>query len=156
MFIMSDLKLDIDVEFEKVSEEMLVCKPKMVEYEKKKPKFRHYGKNIELIMEKIIAEKDEEKRNQAIIGIGKLMKMFYGSWNKEINDNQIIANQISKLSDGKVKVPAEILADATVFDTRKATGRSNVDRPAPKSNNKNWSNKNRNNNKNNNNRNHRK
>ena len=119
MYILSNCKLDVNVDYNKVDPEVFHKKPLKIDYSINRPKYKHYGKNIELIIEKILAETNEEKRKDAIIGLGKLMKIFYGNWNKEITDNNIIVSQISNLSNGKIIIPAELLEDQQIFDTKK-------------------------------------
>ncbi len=150
MYLMSGMKMDIDVEFDKPTLEVLTKKPEKVEYQRKMPRFKHYGRNIELIMEKLINEEDEEKRSEAIVGMGKLMKTFYKNWNKDSIEDTLIAKQISMLSNGKIEVPKELLEDETVFDTWKGTkgGANSNNNPSSHSHHHN----NRRNNNNNNNR----
>ncbi len=146
MYVMGGMSLDIDVEFEKPSLESLRKKAETVPYNRYKPRFKHYGKNIELIMEKLKDEKDEEVRAQAIIGMGKLMKTFYRSWNKESVDDTLIAKQIDQLSNGDLKVPEGALDDPNVFESRKIKNSGN--NSSNNNNNNNNSNNNNNNNKN--------
>ena len=83
LFIMSDYSLDIDSPYpipEKKSKDDV---SKRLDYPKNKIRYRHYGKKIELLIEEACKLKNEEDKEAAVIHIGKIMKSFFGMWNKE-------------------------------------------------------------------------
>lgn len=66
---------------------------------------RHYGHNVQVLIDKAIEMEDEAKRNDFTKVIAAYMKLAYNTWNKEhhVNDD-IIRNDISILSKGKLKL----------------------------------------------------
>ena len=83
LHIMSDFNLDIDSPYPQPKKKGEADKPKRLEYPKTKIKYRHYGKKIELLIEEACKLKKEEDKEAAVIHIGKIMKSFFGMWNKE-------------------------------------------------------------------------
>ena len=50
---------------------------------------------------------DPETRETAIIHIGRLMKTFYNTWNKDNIEDEIILKQIKQLSDNQLDIDIE-------------------------------------------------
>lgn len=128
LFIMSDFKLDVDAPFPIPDRELLFKKPNPVEYNQRDIFYKHYGHNIELLIDKACQLEDQEEREAAISHIGKLMKIFYGSWNKEVVDDEIILKNIREISKGQLdfdikRIKAEGLFDITRDRSRLARGR---------------------------------
>jgi len=116
LFIISDFKLDVDSPYPKPDEEVLTKKPLKVDYNNHRLKYKHYGRNIELLIDQAVAIEDEQKKEDAIIYLGRLMRGFYGSWNKEVVDESVIAKHIEELSRGKLKVDIEKVKEQKLFE----------------------------------------
>jgi len=86
-----------------------------LEYPKNVIKFRHYGKKIELLIEEASKIKDSKERESAIIHIGKIMKSFFGMWNKETIDNKVIIKNIKELSNGKLDIDLKKVEELNLF-----------------------------------------
>ena len=96
-----ELKLDIAHTVKKqVAPEKTT--PKNMPYPKIKVKYRHYGKNIELIIEKAIEQKDPDLKNAYINSIASYMKLAYRNWNKENVSDEYIIKDLLELSGGKL------------------------------------------------------
>lgn len=104
LFVISGFKLDVDSPFPMPSPELLNKKPLTVEYSGKPARFRHYGKNIELLIERACEIEDEGERQKATIYVGKVMKSFYTAWYKEPIEENVIMEQIQLLSKGKLSL----------------------------------------------------
>jgi len=78
-------------------------------------RFRHYGKKIELLIEEACKIKDSKERESAIIHIGKIMKSFFGMWNKETIDNKVIIKNIKELSNGKLDIDLKKVEELNLF-----------------------------------------
>ncbi len=90
LFIMSDFKLDVDSPYPTPTPETVVAKPKLLKYPRHKVKFRHYGHNVEVLIDKALAETDAEKKAHFAESIATVMKMTYRNWNNEdVNDDTI-------------------------------------------------------------------
>lgn len=116
LYIMSDFKLDINGPYPKPEREVLEKKPDKIEYTYHNIKYRHYGKNIELLIDKAIAIEDPEDKEGAIVYIGKLMKSFYGTWNNDYIEDDVILKQIRELSNGKLDIDLQKVKDGNLFE----------------------------------------
>ena len=115
LFIMSDYSLDIDSPYPMPKKKTEADKPKRLEYPKTKIKYRHYGKKIELLIDEACKLKKEEDREAAVIHIGKIMKSFFGMWNKESIDSKVIVDNIKELSNNKLSIDIEKVNEMNLF-----------------------------------------
>ena len=121
LHIISDFDLQLeDVPYEIPESEVLVKKPLKVEYNSGRIKLKHYGKNIEYIIAKIIVEEDEHKKLAGISQVGKMMKKFYADFNRDEIEDDVIASQIEDISNGKIKVDLEKVKEHNLFFVSKA------------------------------------
>jgi hypothetical protein len=119
LFIMSDFRLDVDAPFPMPDREVLFKKPNPVDYNQRDILYKHYGHNIELLIEKACEIEDSDEREEAVANIGKLMKIFYGSWNKEVVDDETILKNIVEMSNGKLDYDIERIKNKSLFDITK-------------------------------------
>lgn len=101
--IMSDFKLDIDYPYEVVTKEELHSKPGKVAYNQNKMHYRHYGRNLETLID-ILAEdtfENQDEKEQLTWLVLTHMKKSYMQWNKEVDDQKIVFD-LYELSRGKV------------------------------------------------------
>ncbi|MEO1049976.1 MAG: DUF4290 domain-containing protein [Bacteroidota bacterium] len=116
IYIMADFSIDIDGPFPIPPKEYLHKKPQRLSYKSNSLKFRHYGRNIELLAQKAMGMDDEAKREQAVIYMGKLMKSFHGSWNREVVDDSDILKNIRDLSNGQLNIDIDKVKAENLFD----------------------------------------
>jgi len=116
LFIMANFDLDIESPYPKPEPEVLTKKPQRVAYNTNRIKYKHYGRNIELLVQEAISKEDPEEREDAIIYIGKLMKSFYGSWNKEVIDDSVILENIKTISGGKLDIELDKVREDNLFE----------------------------------------
>ena len=116
LIIMSDFKANVESPFPIPDKEVLFKKPQQVRYNVNRIRYKHYGRNIDLIIQKAISTDDPEARKSFIIYLGKLMKTFYSSWNKEVVSDQIIIDHIAELSGDKLKVDLEKIQSSGMFE----------------------------------------
>lgn len=102
LHVMSDFQLDVDSPYPKPARETFQTKPSKVNYPTGKIKYGHYGKTIEAIIERVLTEKDEEKRAELALGVANLMKRTYVVWNQGSVRDEVIANDLRKLSNGEL------------------------------------------------------
>ncbi len=107
MHIMSEFTLDVDAPFPIPEKDVLEKKPEKVGYAQNDIRFKHYGKNIELLINRAIAIEEPEAKASAVQYIGKLMKSFYTTWNKDVVEDDLIIEQIGILSKGKLVIDKE-------------------------------------------------
>ncbi|BDD08803.1 hypothetical protein FUAX_12350 [Fulvitalea axinellae] len=129
LYIMSDFKLDVDSPFPMPSPEAIHKKPERVPYTQRHLRFKHYGKNIGLMLEKALQIEDEEERLQAVGTIGRLMKTFYLAWNKDNVDDAIILENMKEITKGKLSLNIDVVRERSLFgNTDRRDSRDNRDR----------------------------
>ena len=89
--IMADFKLDIDYTYDIIKKENLITHPEKVPYSFKRIKYRHYGKYVEDMIQKLGDIQDLTERNQLISLIGNHMKRSFLSmtFEKDVEDDKI-------------------------------------------------------------------
>ncbi len=86
-------------------------RPDRVPYPTKETKFRHYGHNVQKLINKAIKMEDGDKKDGFVQVIGSYMKLAYRTWNREhyVSDD-IIIEDLEHLSGGKL----EVIEDASL------------------------------------------
>jgi len=114
LHIMSNFELDVKSPYP-IPEVDKLKGIERLEYPKNVIRFRHYGKKIELLIEEACKIKDSKEKESAIIHIGKIMKSFFGMWNKETIDNKVIIDNIKELSNGKLDIDIKKVEELNLF-----------------------------------------
>lgn len=116
LVIMSDFDLDIDSPFPKPLREILLKKPERLKYHNKKIHYKHFGLNIQLLVDYAVNVEDKEEQEAALIYIGRLMKSFASFWNKENLDDSVIINNIRELSGGTLDIDLNKVRENNLFN----------------------------------------
>lgn len=116
LYIMSGFDIELNGPYPMPEEEVLSKKPARMPYSHNRIKYKHYGKNIELLVKEAIKKEDPQEREEAIIYIGKLMKSFYGSWNKEVIDDEVILENIKAISGGELNIDLSRVRQDNLFE----------------------------------------
>lgn len=116
LYVIADFNLDLNNPFPVPDRETLFKKPKHIGYPQSNIRFKHYGKNIERLIKEAVKLENEQERNDAVIYLGKLMKTFYGNWNKETLDDSVIVNDIRTMSQGKLSLDLEKVREDNLFE----------------------------------------
>ncbi|MEX2592097.1 MAG: DUF4290 domain-containing protein [Anditalea sp.] len=117
LYIMSNFELDVDAPFPMPEKELLGKKPQMLGYPQGEVRFKHYGRNIEKLIEKATEIEDDEEQEASLIYIGQLMRSFHSTWNRENFDDAIILDDIKILSKGKLHIDLEKVRENGLFET---------------------------------------
>jgi hypothetical protein len=148
LYIIADFNLDVNSPYPVPEPEVLFKKPMKVNYPQSEVRFKHYGKNIERLVKEALKLTDPQEKEEAIIYLGKLMKTFYGNWNKETLDDSVIIKDIKLLSGGELSMDIDKVREDNLFE--KLYRERKKPRPQGGSNNRNQNqrpfNKNRHNN----------
>lgn len=104
LFVMSDFDLDINGPYPVPERSILHKKPKKMQYGVGEIVYKHYGRNIEILIKKAINIVDKDEKQQAVVFIFKLMKSFYASWNKETVEDEVVAQHLVQLSKGELSI----------------------------------------------------
>lgn len=103
LFFISDFKLDVDCPYEKPQKETYKAKPDPLAYPKRKPRYSHLGKNLELVLNKAMEEQDPEKVAGFAHTIAYYMKLSYSSWHNELVYDDQIRGELNNISKGKLE-----------------------------------------------------
>jgi hypothetical protein len=141
LHIISDFKIDVDSPYPKPTEEMIHFKPDALKYPQQRISFKHYGKTIELMIEKAKSIEDEPRRQHMVQSIANFMKMAYVTWNKDSVADETILNDLKILSRGELQLEENINLNRVEYRTPVA---QNTNRPRAGSNNKGRQNNNNN------------
>ena len=76
-----------------------------VEYPENLRKYRHYGKNVQVLVERAMKMEDDEKREEFVMIIAAYMKLAYRTWNREhfVSDD-VIKQDLNKMSGGTIEI----------------------------------------------------
>lgn len=120
--IMSDFKLDIDYPYEIVKKENLNTRPPRIPYSNSRFHYRHYGKTLELMIQKATTYPDGPEKDQLIKLLATQMKKSFLTWNKETVDDRKIFKDLDELSDGKIILDEE---EHKLLESRDLIARTN-------------------------------
>jgi len=106
--MISDYKLDIDSPFPPPKPVNLDEQPNKIPYNSNKIQFKHYGRSIELLIEKAVEIEDDEKRDKMAKVIANQMKKLFLTWNKESVSDELILQSLKLLSGGKLSLSSDV------------------------------------------------
>ena len=117
LYILSGFNLEVDTSPYPLPEKTLLGKkPKQVPYNMHQIRYMHYGINVEKMIEKASKLEDPKELEVATIYLGRLMKTFYTTWNKDTVDDIVIVNQLREISGGKLVISVDKVKSLSLFD----------------------------------------
>lgn len=143
LFMIADFKLDVESPYPITTKTQIIEKPEPMPYPEKSIKFKHYGKNVETLVEKAKEEINVEKKAAFAQTIGNYMKLVYQNWNKDNQSDENIKNDLRLLSKGEL----QLTETDSISELTRANNFSNNNN----NKNKNFQHRNNNQNRNNNN-----
>ena len=108
LFMIAGYDLDVDAPYPKPLPEVIGSRPDPIPLNTKPIRARHYGRNIESILDLISKEPDGEMKTAMIRSLAIYMRQQYLIWNKDTVADVTIFQDIERLSGGRVKVPQGI------------------------------------------------
>ncbi len=146
LHIISNFQIDVDSPYPKPSVEAIHLKPEPLKYPHQRIKYKHYGKTIELMIEKAKSIDDADRKRHMVQAIANFMKMAYVQWNKDsVSDESILAD-LNHLSDGQLKLEENINLNRVEY---RPAAHNNQNNRGRNNNNNNQNNRGRSNNNNN-------
>jgi hypothetical protein len=103
LFLISDFKLEVDSPYPIPTRESLRARPDPLAYPKRYPRYSHLGKHLELVIQKAMAEENEEKRSGFAHAIAYYMKLTYNTWHKELVQDDSIRSELNTITQGKLE-----------------------------------------------------
>ena len=105
LFLIAEYDLDIEAPYPIPQKGEVLPRPsEPMGYYRGRPRFRQYGKNVELMIEKCLKMEDEEKQKAYINLIGNTMLQFMRNIDRGSTPESVIAQHINELSDHRLKV----------------------------------------------------
>jgi hypothetical protein len=152
LHIISDFQIDVDAPYPKPAPDAIHLKPEPLKYPHQRIRYKHYGKTIELMIEKAKSIEEPERRQHMVQAIANFMKMAYVQWNKDSVADESILADLRAMSAGQLKLEENVNLAKVEF--RSNTHAQNASRGRSNNQSNKRSNNNpRNNNQNNRNRN---
>ncbi len=126
LFLMSGYKLDVDCPYPVTMEDSRKEKPDQVPYPENNIRYGHYGKTVQLLIEKAITYEDGGEKDALVLTIANLMKKSYLMWNRDSVNDEVIIEQLDRLSNGKlmVKDPSLITPTQELLKLKKKNNNS--------------------------------
>jgi len=104
LYIISDYQIDVDAPYPKPSPEAIHLKPEPLKYPNQRIRFKHYGKTIEMMIEKAKNIDDPARKQHMVQAIANFMKMAYVQWNKDSVADENILNDLRVMSQGQLEL----------------------------------------------------
>lgn len=116
LYLMAGTDLDIDSPYPAPEAEQFVTRPVPLPMKDTRIKARHYGRNIEKIIDLLCEEPEGEVKTALIRSLAVYMRQQYLIWNKDNVNDETIFKDIEKLSGGRLKVPEGLLLEKISSD----------------------------------------
>ena len=115
LHIISDYKIDVDSPYPKPSPEQIHLKPAPLRYPHQRIKYKHYGKTIELMIEKAKSIEEPDRKRHMVQAVANFMKMAYVQWNKDSVTDETILSDLYALSGGTLKLEENVNLNRVEF-----------------------------------------
>jgi hypothetical protein len=125
LFLISDFKLEVASPYPIPTRETLRARPKPLRYPKRYPKFSHLGKNLEIVINKALAEENPDKRAGFANAVAYYMKLAYNNWHKETVHDDAIQSELTNLTNGQLEFTNTPFVKS--FQQENVRGRDNRD-----------------------------
>ncbi|MFB6457750.1 DUF4290 domain-containing protein [Chitinophaga sp. Hz27] len=127
IFNISGFSLKVESPYPIPTKETLKARPERLEYPKKYPRNRHFGKNLEMVIDKAIQEENPEKKEGFTQTVANYMKLAYGNWHKEsVHDDAIRAELLSITGNELDYHPGASTSNSVASTQNFSQGNSNV------------------------------
>ena len=108
LYMIAGYDLDVDSPYPAPTPEEVNSKPDPIPLNIKPIRARHYGRNIESILDLIASEPEGEMKTEMIRSLAIYMRQQYLIWNKDTVADETIFADIERLSGGRVTVPRDL------------------------------------------------
>ncbi len=116
MHIMADYKLDVDGAFDKPEAQIVKAHPNRIPYSEDQIRYKHYGKNMEKMIQAAIDMEEGEEKSVLVTIIANHMKKSYLNWNRDAVRDDLIIKQLDELSDKQLHLAQDVeLTDASIL-----------------------------------------
>ena len=105
LMYMADYELDVDCPYPIKRREESSHRPKPLHYGDGTIRYRHYGRALEDIIKAVADMPEGEERTMLTEQIAHTMKRQYLQWNRDSVDDNLIREQLTELSGGRIVLP---------------------------------------------------
>ena len=105
LMLMAGYELDVDCPYTIDREESESFHPHRLALRSGTIRYRHYGRTLEDMVKAVSAMPEGTDRDTLTVQIAHAMKRQYLQWNRDTVDDQLIVDQLSELSDGRLHLP---------------------------------------------------
>lgn len=107
LMILSNWELDVDTPFEMSSPQEVEMKPHKLEYKDGNIRYRHYGKTLEAMIQRVADMPDGEEKKVLTEQIAHTMKRDFLTWNSNTVEDSLLLEQMGQLSEGRLHLDEE-------------------------------------------------
>jgi len=125
LHIISGYKIDVDSPYPKPTPEDALVKPQHIGYPQQRITYKHYGKTVEMMIERAKAVEEPERRAAMVQGIANFMKMAYVTWNKDSVADETILKNLRELSGGQLQLDENVNLNKVEFKPQVARPSNN-------------------------------
>jgi hypothetical protein len=122
IFQIGQYQLDVDSPYPSPTSEVKSKKPETIGYPTTNIRFRFYGRNLQMMVDKVSEMQDPELRQEMVNLIASFMYNSCKIWNNENLSNEVIADHLKILSKGQLQLEGSeitVTADASNFQPKK-------------------------------------
>lgn len=129
IFIMADFDIDIDSPYPVPTREVIFERPKKLAYPNAKIRLKHYGRTTENMLIAASSFEDGKEKDTLYEILANHMKKTYLLWNRDSVTDDIIFNDIKKLSNNQLTTPEGLKLTETKDIIVNKPRRKKTDRP---------------------------
>ncbi len=118
LFIISDFKLDCESPYPMPEKDNIHAKPKRVAYPQKNIKYRHYGSIIENVIKEVKVMEDGADKKALTDMVANFMKHLYLTYNRDSVNDDVIFEQLKKMSGGLLEVSEGVKLSAVYIEPK--------------------------------------
>ncbi len=118
LFIISDFKLDCESPYPMPEQEAIHAKPKRIPYPQKNIKYRHYGSILENVIKEVKVMEEGADKKALTDMIANFMKHLYLTYNRDSVNDEVIFEQLKKMSGGLLEVSEGVKLSAVYIEPK--------------------------------------
>ncbi|MBO7199347.1 MAG: DUF4290 domain-containing protein [Alistipes sp.] len=111
LFIMSDFRLDVDSPYAQPSRQDLMIMPQKLHYPQSRITFKHYGKYLHQLVDKVAKESKQTNVEGEMINLARYMRAKSYEYNNEHPNNESIVRDIRIMADDELDVDLSVITN---------------------------------------------
>lgn len=113
LHVIADFKLDVDAPYPIPSPESIAAKPDPIAYKDSRINYRHYGRNIEQMIDVVAKMEDGPEKEDLTRDIANYLKKSYLTWNRDSVTDEAISDHLKQMSKGLLTIPEDMVFEQT-------------------------------------------